>query len=106
YGFPTCTGGRAFLFSRSGAVLSALTFVSSRTAARVTVLPPDAGALAACGAAAAGGRTVACCDPMIQPAMSPKRTPAIPNAIASDFISGAISYQLSAVSCQLLRADS
>ncbi len=79
--------GVAFFGSREATVFNALTWVSSRTAARAEPAPP-AGAFAAacCAGAAVGGRIDACCDPMIQPAMRPNSTPAIPKAMASDFM--------------------
>src|SRR3954464_15959737 len=77
--------GVALEASRSATYLSAFTFVSSRTAARVDGALPDAGA-AACGGGGAPGRIVACCAPITQPAIRPNRTPAMPKATASLFM--------------------
>ena len=52
---------------------------------------PWAGADAATGAAAPGGST-ACWLPIIQPAMRPNTTPAIPNAIDSGFMECALDH--------------
>ena len=76
----------AFDGSFSATELSACTFVSSRTAAGWPD-PAAAGAgAAAAGGAAAGARVPACWVPIIQPAIRPKKTPAMPKAMESDFM--------------------
>ncbi len=78
--------GVAFDFSRSATDFSAVTCCSSSVAALVVAGAELAGA--ACAAAAGGvvpGRSDACCEPITQPAMRPKKMPAMPNAIESDF---------------------
>src|SRR5262252_6183165 len=78
--------GAALAVSRSATFLSAFTFVSSRTAARVDPAAPDAGAAACVCAGGALGRLPACCEPITQPAIRPNSTPAIPKATASLFM--------------------
>ena len=68
--------------SRSATDLSAVTFASSRTAARVLACAGADGAAACAG----GWRDGACWLPMIHPAIKPNAMPARPKAIKSDFM--------------------
>src|SRR5437773_2510270 len=80
--------GLGFVGSRSAIDLNAVTFDSSRSGGGGADVGVVAGAAAE--AAVAGAETTsrvpACWLPIIQPAISPKTTPAMPYAIASDFM--------------------